>query len=101
VAFANTSTYGGGMKIAPHAKMDDGKLDVCVIGGLHPFKLACMFPTVYFGRHLSIREVAYFQAPRARAETETLLDVYADGEFVCRTPVEIGIAPRALKVLVP
>jgi diacylglycerol kinase (ATP) len=60
----------------------------------------CMFPTVYFGRHLSIREVTYFQAPRARVETETPVDVYADGEFVCRTPVEIGIAPGALKVVV-
>ena len=60
-AFANTSTYGGGMKIAPHAQMDDGHLDVCVIGGMDPFKLACMFPTVYFGRHLRIREVDYFQ----------------------------------------
>ena len=100
-AFANTSTYGGGMKIAPHAKIDDGQLDVCVIGGVDPFKLACMFPTVYFGRHLSIREVTYFQTPRARVETETPLDVYADGEFVCRTPAEVGIAPGALKVVVP
>jgi diacylglycerol kinase (ATP) len=100
-AFANTSTYGGGMKIAPHAKMDDGQLDVCVIGGVDPFKLACMFPAVYFGRHLTIREVTYFQTPRARVETETPLDVYADGEFVCRTPAEFGIAPRALKVVVP
>jgi diacylglycerol kinase (ATP) len=100
-AFANTSTYGGGMKIAPHAKMDDGQLDVCVIGGVDPFKLACMFPTVYFGRHLTVREVGYFQTPRARVETETPLDVYADGEFVCRTPAEVGIAPRALKVVVP
>jgi diacylglycerol kinase (ATP) len=48
-AFANTAVYGGGMKIAPHAQMDDGQLDVCVIGGASPFKLACMFPTVYFG----------------------------------------------------
>jgi diacylglycerol kinase (ATP) len=60
-AFANTSSYGGGMKIAPQAKLDDGLLDVCVIAGTDPFKLACMFPTVYFGRHLRIREVNYFQ----------------------------------------
>lgn len=98
-AFANTPAYGGGMKIAPQARMDDGKLDVCVIGGIAPFKLACMFPTVYFGRHLRIREVDYFQAPRLRVETQTPLDIYADGEYVCRTPVEIGIQHAALKVL--
>jgi diacylglycerol kinase (ATP) len=100
-AFANTSTYGGGMKIAPHAQMEDGQLDVCVIGGIDPFKLFCMFPTVYFGHHLKIREVQYFQAARLLVETEAPLDVYADGEFVCRTPVEVGVDPRALKVLSP
>jgi diacylglycerol kinase (ATP) len=100
-AFANTSTYGGGMKIAPHARFDDGQLDVCVIGGVDPCKLACMFPTVYFGRHLSIREVDYFQAARVRVETETPLDVYADGEYVCRTPVEVTVQRGALRVLAP
>jgi diacylglycerol kinase (ATP) len=100
-AFANTSTYGGGMKIAPRAQMDDGQLDICVIGSVDPFKLACMFPTVYFGRHLSIREVDYFQASHLRVETEAPLDVYADGEYVCRTPVEVSVQSEALKVLTP
>jgi len=98
-AFANTSTYGGGMRIAPRAQIDDGHLDVCVIGGIDPFKLACMFPTVYFGRHLRIREVDYFQATRLRVETEAPLEIYADGEYVCRTPAEIGVHGGALKML--
>jgi diacylglycerol kinase (ATP) len=98
-AFANTPTYGGGMKIAPHAKLDDGLLDVCVIAGLDPFKLACMFPTVYFGHHLRIREVSSFQTADARVETEHPLDIYADGEYVCRTPVEITVQREALQVL--
>lgn len=100
-AFANTSTYGDGMKIAPEAKMDDGLLDVCVVGGLNPFKLFCLFPTVYVGRHLRIKEVDYFQAVRLRVETEHPLEVYADGEFVCHTPVEISIKPAALKIVSP
>jgi len=98
-AFANTAIYGGGMKIAPHALMDDGQLDVCVVGGVGPFQLACMFPTVYFGRHLRIREVNYFQAARIRVETDRQLDMYADGEYVCRTPVEVNVQRGALKVL--
>jgi diacylglycerol kinase (ATP) len=100
-AFANTPTYGGGMKIAPLAKMDDGLLDVCVVGALDPFKLFCMFPTVYGGKHLKIREVQYSQTACVRVETEHPLDVYADGEFVCRTPVEIGIQRAALHVIAP
>jgi diacylglycerol kinase (ATP) len=100
-AFANTSSYGGGMKIAPNAKVDDRLLDVCVVGGVDPFKLACMFPTIYFGRHLRIREVTSFQAANARVETQCPLDVYADGEYVCRTPVEITVQSGALKILMP
>jgi diacylglycerol kinase family enzyme len=98
-AFANTPLFGGGMKIAPHAKMDDGLLDVCVVGGVDPFRLFCMFPTIYSGRHLNVMEVEYFKASRARIETEHPLDVYADGEFVCRTPVQVGVHPAALKVV--
>jgi len=89
------------MKIAPHARMDDGLIDVCVVGSIDPFKLFCMFPTIYFGRHLSIRQVQYFQAARLRLETETPLDVYADGEYICQTPVEVSLVPGALKVLIP
>jgi diacylglycerol kinase (ATP) len=100
-SFANGPLYGGGMKIAPRAKMDDGLLDVCIVQGLDPFKLFCLFPTVYSGRHLKIREVQYFQSTAVRVETEHPLDVYADGEFVCRTPVDISVQGAALKVIAP
>jgi diacylglycerol kinase (ATP) len=100
-AFANAPTYGGGMKIAPDAQLDDGKLDVCVVRAMDTLKLFCLFPTVYFGRHLSFCEVEYAQAETARLETELPLNVYADGEYVCQTPVEFSVARNALKVIVP
>lgn len=100
-AFANAPLYGGGMKIAPRAKIDDGLLDVCTIEGIDAFRLFCLFPTIYSGRHLQIKEVHYLQAAAARVETEHPMDVYADGEFVCRTPVEIGVGREALKVIAP
>ena len=98
-AFANTPLYGGGMRIAPHAKLDDGLLDICVVGAVNTLKLFSMFPTVYTGRYLGIREVEYFQAARVRVETGEAQDVYADGEYVCQTPVEVSIEPTALKVV--
>ncbi len=98
-AFGNSSAYGGGMKIAAHARLDDGELDVCVIAGIDALKLFCLFPTVYFGHHLSIRGVEYFRSVRARVITETPLDVYADGEYVCPTPVEIAAERGAISVI--
>jgi diacylglycerol kinase (ATP) len=100
-AFANASAYGGGMKIAPRARLDDGALDVCVIHHMNKFKLCCFFPTVYFGLHLSIPQVDYFQTERLRVETDERVDVYADGEYVCRTPVEVSVACGALRVIRP
>lgn len=100
-AVANTPAYGGGMKIAPRAQLDDGKLDLCVVEGMNVFKLFCLFPTVYFGRHLGIKQVRYQQTDRIRFETESPLDVYADGEFVGKTPVEFSVARSALRVIVP
>lgn len=101
VACANAPAYGDGMKIAPRARLDDGMLDICSIGAISSLKLLRLFPTVFFGKHLGIREVDYFQCARVRVETDRRLDVYADGEYVCQTPVEIGIQPSALRVIVP
>ena len=100
-AFANTPSFGGGMKIAPRAKMDDGLLDICIVGAVAPLRLLRLFPSVYSGHHLSIPEVEYFQASRVRVETEPSLDVYADGEYVCPTPIEVGVHRAALKIVTP
>jgi len=98
-AFANTPSYGGGMKIAPRAQLDDGKLDFCIVHDMDKLKLLSLFPTVYFGRHLGIRGVEYIQTPGLTVETETPVDVYADGEYVCQTPVEVTVARNALPVI--
>jgi diacylglycerol kinase (ATP) len=100
-AFANTQFYGDGMRIAPKADLADGKLDICRISTVNPFKLFCMFPTVYFGRHLNLPEVEYSRAERIQVQTTTPLEIYADGEFVCETPAEISVAAGALRVIHP
>jgi len=100
-AFANAPTYGGGMKIAPRAQLDDGQLDLCTIRGINPLKLLCLFPTIYFGKHLQMPEVEYRQTTSLRIEAEQPLDVYADGEYVCKTPIEVSVAPGALRVITP
>jgi diacylglycerol kinase (ATP) len=99
-AFANASSYGGGMKIVPLAKLDDGLLDICVINHMNKPKLFCLFPTVYLGRHLTVSQVEYFHTERLKLETEAPQDVYADGEYVCRTPIEVSVARGALRVIV-
>jgi diacylglycerol kinase (ATP) len=100
VAFANAPNYGGGIKIAPKARLDDGQLDICVVGNMGKARLLRLFPSVYSGSHLRIPEVKYFQTARLRLETERPMEVYADGEYVCCTPVEVTVERAALRVIV-
>jgi diacylglycerol kinase (ATP) len=101
VAFGNAPTYGDGLRIVPRAELDDGKLDVCVVSNMGKLRLLRLFPSLYSGGHLGIPEVEYFQTAFLRIQTEIPMEVYADGEYVCRTPVEISVQPKALKVIVP
>jgi diacylglycerol kinase (ATP) len=99
VAFANASTYGAGMKIAPRALPDDGRLDVCLIRDASRARLMRCLHRVYSGRHIEMPEVTYYQAERVHVETATPLDVYADGEYVCQTPIEVTVEERVLRVI--
>jgi diacylglycerol kinase family enzyme len=99
-AFANAPAYGHGMRIAPGAELDDGQLEVVFVRRAGPLRLLRLFPRVYFGRHLGLPEVECRRASWLRVESERPLDIYGDGEFLCRTPVEVRVRPRAFRVIV-
>ena len=52
VAFANAPVYGDGIRIAPKAQLDDGKLDICVVGEMGKLRLLRLFSFFIFGRSL-------------------------------------------------
>ena len=97
---ANAPWYGHGMHVAPQATLDDGQLEVCFVRRIGKPRLLRLFPKVYRGNHIGLPEVEYFRAARLRIESQSPLDVHADGELVGRTPVEVSVAPRALRVIV-
>jgi diacylglycerol kinase (ATP) len=100
-AFCNAPSYGHGMRIAPRASLQDGLLDVAFVRRTSKLRLLRLFPTVFFGEHLDLPEVEYRQVAGLRVESETPLDIYADGEFICQSPADISVQPRALRVIVP
>ncbi len=101
VAVGNAHRYGSGMKVAPRATLDDGLLDICLVGRMSKLKLLFCVPTVFLGAHLGIKEVEYLQAPSVAIDAGRPLEVYADGEYACHTPVEIKLLPAALRLIVP
>jgi len=59
-----------------------------------------LFRVVYRGAHVGMKEVEYFTATRIRIQTRPATEVFADGEYICNTPVEIGVQRNALRVIV-
>lgn len=99
VAVANTPNYGGGLRVTPRAKMDDGLLDVCVIERVSRPALLGLYLDVRAGRHLQAASVRYFCAARVHLRAPTGAQLFADGEFLASLPLEIGIEPAAVRVL--
>lgn len=99
VAIGNTQFYGGGMKICPNAKHDDGLLDVCVVHNLTYLELVKLFPSVFSGRHILHPNVLCLQGRSVRILTDPAVPVHGDGEFLGKTPGEIHIHPQALNII--
>ena len=101
LCIANARYFGGGMKIAPEAKLADGKFDVVGVGDLGAMKLLTSAPRVYRGSHLSMPEVSHALARKVTvrpAERDTTVDLEVDGELPGRLPATFQIIPEALRV---
>jgi len=101
LCIANARYFGGGMKIAPEAKLTDGKFDVVSVGDLSALKIFTSAPRIYFGSHLSLPEVSHGLARKVTvraAELETPVDLEVDGELPGRLPATFQIVPEALRV---
>jgi len=101
VAVANGPCYGGGMRIAPAAEMDDGALDVCIVAEVSRGRLLREFPRVFRGTHLNRRGVVMRRGRSVRVVTESPHDIFADGEATGSTPALWSFDRPALRVLVP
>jgi diacylglycerol kinase (ATP) len=101
---ANARYYGGGMKIAPDAKFDDGFFDIVTIGDASSFRILANAPRLYFGAHLRMNEVTHALARQVVARPvrkDEEIRVELDGEVVGRLPATFEIMPRALRVRHP
>jgi diacylglycerol kinase (ATP) len=99
IAAGNGPQYGNGMRLTHLADMQDGQLDVCFVRRISKPRLLRFFHVVFRGGHIGMNEVTYAKATRVRIVTDPVSEVFADGEPVCSTPVEIGIKPDGLLVI--
>lgn len=99
----NSRFFGGGMKIAPNAKINDGFFDVVNIGDIKTAKILLNAYTLYRGSHLSLNEVKSTLARKIEVKPVNYQEIYLeiDGELLGKLPAVFEIVPNALKVRIP
>jgi diacylglycerol kinase (ATP) len=100
-AALNTPSYGGGVRLAPEAQVDDGMLDFVVLEGLGKVEIIRLLPGLLFTGKLETNRIKRFRATSARLRTLVPIAFHGDGELHGATPLTIEVEPKALRMLVP
>ncbi len=99
VVIANGPSYAGVLRIAPNAVVDDGLLDLVVIGDVDKFEMLMNLGRVLTGTHLEHAKVEVHRTRALRLESTDVARVQADGEVVGRLPARVDVLPHALRVI--
>ncbi len=102
VGAANSKTYGGGMRAAPGAMLDDGLLEVVVLESVSKRAfLTRIFPKVFKGTHVSEPHVHVFRARELALSADRPFAMYADGDPIGQLPVRVRALAGAITMLLP
>ena len=102
VTVGNSASIGGGMRLTPDARMDDGLLDVLVATPLKRSELVRLLPRVFRGTHVLDEHVSIERGRVVTVDTDDrgpVITAYADGERLGPLPVTMEVVPGALRVL--
>ena len=101
IAICNGRFFGGGMKVAPMAEIDDGAFDIIALGATSKLGFAMTSGSIYSGEHIGHAGTVHLRGQKVKldlmnedARSAFLLDV--DGEPMGSLPLEIEVLPKAL-----
>lgn len=98
LAIANGPYYGGGMRIAPPARVDDGRLDVCVVGDVSRLTAVRQLPNLYRGTHVAHPAVELLAGRSVTVDGDAATLTHLDGEPFGALPIRVEAAPGVLAV---
>jgi diacylglycerol kinase family enzyme len=101
VAVANSKAFGGGMYMAPHAELDDGKLEVVMVAEQSKWRYLRGVLKVFKGTHLDDPAVSLAQGEVIEVDADRPFMVYADGDPLADLPAKVTVARKTLRVIVP
>lgn len=101
VAYAANAPHAGAgmMQLAPDASLTDGLMNLCLIRQTSRFEAAGQFPRLLRGAHIGHPKVRYFTGTSLDLDSETALEVAADGELIGHTPARFQLIPKGLRVV--
>lgn len=100
-AALNTPSYGGGLRLAPDARIDDGQLELIVLEKLSPAEVMKLVPRLLLTGELKTARLQRFRASKARFTSAEGSWFHGDGEILGRTPLQIEVLPRAVRLFAP
>lgn len=96
----NTSTYGGGMPAVPHARINDGRLNLLLAGQFNRAQTLLMLPRLLIGKHLGHERIQCQEFSQANISSPQELPIAADGETLGHAhELIIQVLPGALKAV--
>jgi diacylglycerol kinase (ATP) len=101
VIVANGRWHGGGMKLAPDARQDDGLFDVVLIGDVTKLDFLTTAPKLYSGKYLAHPKVELLRSSSLAVTAAEPLPLEVDGEPIGTTPARFEVVPAALRLRVP
>jgi YegS/Rv2252/BmrU family lipid kinase len=101
VVAANSRFYGGGMLVAPAAKLTDGLLEVVFVGENSKLRFLANLPKVFSGKHVDLDGIETYRAREVEIRADRPFDVYADGDVLTKLPVTVRVIPGAMRVIAP
>jgi YegS/Rv2252/BmrU family lipid kinase len=100
-AIANGRYYGGGINVAPKAKIDDGLFSICAIEKVSRFKILTLFPKVIKGTHEDIKEVSFYSGSTVKIICEEEISFNVDGEITRVKETEFNIIRDGISIICP
>ncbi len=101
VSVANSGVFGGGMRLVPHARMDDGLLDVVLNAAAPKRQFLAGLAKVFKGGHVGDPALTFLQAREVSFHADRPFTAFADGDPIAELPATFRVAADALRVLAP
>ncbi len=101
IAIANGAFYGGGMRIAPGARIDDGLLDLCIVGDVSRTTAVAQMPNLYRGTHVAHRAVRMARGRDVQITGDAETRIHLDGEPFGHLPLRVSMNAVTVEVAAP